>query len=332
MIKKHIVLNWLVCLAFIFSFSLSSQPKPALKMAFGSCSHQDKKQKLWDDVILEKPDLWIWLGDNVYGDTENMALLQSKYRKQHSDSLYQILLKNCPITGTWDDHDYGENDGGKTYPKKDSSQQLLLDFLDVPALDPRRTQKGVYTCQDIYRNGLKVRLLLLDTRYFRDDLKKINGKCVPKDTGTILGDEQWKWLEEKLKSSVADVNLIVSSIQVLPEEHNYEKWANFPLERERLLNLIVSSGAQSPILLSGDRHIAEISEIQWKGKKIFEITSSSLTHGWKTKSPEANKYRKGALVYEENFGLLEIKAENGIKIKVSILSDNRITETSLQIQ
>jgi len=79
-----------------------------------------------------------------------------------------------------------------------------------------------------------------------------------------------------LKTSPAKVNLIVSGIQFLPTQHAYEKWANFPQERERLLNLIAASGAKTPILLSGDRHIAELMKMTDERfpDGIYEITSS----------------------------------------------------------
>ena len=139
-----------------------------------------------------------------------------------------------------------------------------------------------------------------------------------------MGDDQWKWLENELKTSTARVNFIVSGIQILPTEHAYEKWANFPQEREKLLNLIANSAVQNPILLSGDRHIAEI--MKWVDsrfpKGIYEVTSSGLTHTWSGLAEEKNSYRVSDLVAKLNYGLanfdwdkdvvlLEIKGENG---------------------
>lgn len=302
-----------------------------IKIAFGSCSHQDKEQILWPDVLREKPDLWIWLGDNIYGDSENMQVLRDKYRKQKSDSLYQKLIATCPIIGTWDDHDYGANDAGKEYPARDSSQQLFLDFLSVPATDPRRKQQGVYSSYEFEKQGLKVKVILLDTRFFRDPLLRSGKTIVPNDSGTVLGERQWQWLEEELKNSRARVNIVVSSIQVIPEEHAFEKWANFPKERGRLLDLLKSSGAKHVILLSGDRHIAEISKLNWKGSSFYEITSSSLTHGWRNRNPENNTHRIGTIVYEENFGLLEIETGKEIRIEAIIRSRNQKTEASISI-
>jgi alkaline phosphatase D len=95
-------------------------------------------------------------------------------------------------------------------------------------------------------------MFLLDMRYRRD---------APHPTGDMLGAEQWRWLEAELRSSTAQVHLIVSSTQILPEEHKYGKWANFPQARQRLLRLISATGVPGVVLLSGDRHFALQSRI-----------------------------------------------------------------------
>ncbi|MDO6425089.1 alkaline phosphatase D family protein, partial [Saccharophagus degradans] len=67
---------------------------------------------------------------------------------------------------------------------------------------------------------------------------------------TILGEEQWNWLNLELKNSTANFNVVMSSIQVIPAEHPYEKWGNFPNERERLFGVIAGSKAKNVIILS----------------------------------------------------------------------------------
>ena len=123
----------------------SQQPKVITTIAFGSCSDQKRPQPLWDDIVAQKPDLWVWLGDNIYGDSESMDTLRAKYAQQKANPVYQQLRQSTSIIGVWDDHDYGVNDGGKEYPKRKESQQVMLDFLDVPANSPLRTQEGAYS-------------------------------------------------------------------------------------------------------------------------------------------------------------------------------------------
>ncbi|MBT8312605.1 MAG: alkaline phosphatase family protein, partial [Flavobacteriaceae bacterium] len=235
-----------------------------LNIAFGSCNKHDLENHLWDDILSLKPDLWIWGGDNIYADTDDMSVMRRMYQAQDSVPGYRKLLLNVPILGTWDDHDYGLNDGGVEFTAKAKSQQVFLDFLKVPENDVRRTRQGIYKAHDYKLDGGSVKILVLDTRYFRSPLIKdtlTNKRYIPDLSGeaTVLGDEQWNWLEEQLKTSRADFNLIVSSIQFLSNEHGFECWGNFPAEVSKMEAMIAASGARGVIILSGDRHISEFS-------------------------------------------------------------------------
>lgn len=276
----------------------SSADAPLQRITFGSCSDEDVEQPLWAPILDAGPDLWVWLGDNIYADTEDMSLMAAKYRMQLAVPGYASLLARVPVIGTWDDHDYGANNAGKEYPRREASQQLFLDFMGLPAGDPRRAREGVYSSHTYGPPGQRVMIILLDVRYHRD----------PRGTdGELLGDEQWRWLEAELRGSDARIHLIGSGIQVLPVDHPYEKWENFPSERERLFDLIAETGAPGVILLSGDRHIAEIMRIDDDrvGYPIYEVTASGMTHSWEDAS-EPNRYRLGELMTELNFGMVEL--------------------------
>lgn len=289
-----------------------SDQKPITKIAFGSCNKQDVPQPLWNPIINDRPDLWIWMGDNIYGDSPVMDTLRAKYARQNDHPDYARLRAEVPIVGIWDDHDYGRNDAGKHYAQKKESRDLMFDFLGVPAEAPERNREGGYSVHIFGEEGEQVKVILLDARYFRDTLERVNRVYQPNPQGGILGDAQWKWLEKELRESPARINLIVSGIQFLPTEHAYEKWANFPSERERLLDVIASSSVQNPILLSGDRHIAEIMQLRDARfpKGIYEITSSGLTHTWSGAAEEANQFRVGELIAKLNYGLATIDWKN----------------------
>jgi alkaline phosphatase D len=290
------------------------------RLAFGSCNKHDLPQPIWLPIINDSPDLFIWLGDNVYGDTDDMELLKSKYDAQNQQQDYKRLKLNTPVIGIWDDHDYGINDGGKFYAQKKESQQLMLDFLGEPASSPRRKQEGAYASYTYGVGENSIKILLLDARYHRDTLHVIDKVYQLNHEGTLLGEEQWKWLEEELKNSKASLNIIASGIQFIPTEHPHEKWANFPKERQRLLQLIATTKVKNPLLMSGDRHIAEISLLKNNNypSGLYEVTSSGLTHTWKEYKEEYNPYRQGNLIAALHYGLLEIDWENrvlNIKIK-----------------
>lgn len=295
------------------------------RIAFGSCSDEDKPQPLWDDILSEDPDVWIWLGDNIYGDSEDMKVLRSKYNMQNANPDYQKLKANATILGTWDDHDYGANDAGRHYPKRVESQKEFLRFFEVPNDDIRWTRPGIYDSRLFNNDGITIQVILLDTRYFRDDPIKEDLTYFPNTTGTILGEDQWQWLEKELSESMADVHIIASGYQIIAEEHRFEKWSNFPNERKRLFDLLKNNKTKNPIIITGDRHIGEIAMISHDDYSIYDITSSSLTHGWSNKRKEPNKHRLGNLVYDENYGLLEIKRENdSIQISVFLKTEGRV--------
>lgn len=279
--------------------AVAADDAPLTRIAFGSCSKHNADQPLWDPIVAADPDLWIWTGDIVYAVTEDMDLMRAIYALQRARPDYSRLVAACPVIGTWDDHDYGVNNGGLEYPQRRRSQQLLLDFLDVDSDDEQRQRSGVYASHTYGPPGQRWKVLLLDTRYHRQE---------PDSDADILGAEQAEWLETELRESDAQIHLIVSSIQVIPEEHRFEKWANFPQARVRLFELIRRSGAPGVLFLSGDRHISEISCLGAgaAGYPMYDITSSGMTHSWSRFPGEPNRHRLGEVVHELNFGLIEL--------------------------
>lgn len=291
----------------------SSDPTHNLQtISFGSCNNQAKPQAMWQFVLQNDPDLWVWLGDNIYGDSENMTVMALKYAKLKRNREYIRLENHCPVIGTWDDHDYGLNDGGKEHRVKKQSQREFFNFFSIPVSDPIRKQEGVYRSYFFGEGDRKVKVILLDTRYFRDSLE-VRGQardkyCVANKEGDILGEAQWAWLEQELANSDAAINLLCTSIQFIPTQHNFEKWANFPKARTRLFKLITATQPNKLIILSGDRHIAEVSRFDLEGLNypLYEITSSGITHTWHEEREEENRYRQGDLIIRKNFGLLRI--------------------------
>ncbi len=306
-------------------------------IAFGSCSYEYDSVQMWDDVMKLKPKAWVWLGDNIYGDTEDMALMKSKYDMQKQRASYQNLIKSMDIYGIWDDHDFGVNNGGKEYVMKDESKALLLDFLDVSADAKVRDHTGAYQSYEIEDKGLKIKLILLDTRYFRDEIVKNSNEedhsyYAENMEGDFLGEAQWQWLEKELANSDADIHLFGSGVPLIPIPI-FEKWGNFPNERIRFFELLVKTKPARPIVLSGDRHFAEFSKIELEGLgyPLYEFTSSGLTHTVNPDHIEINSFRIGELIIKKNFGVINIShAENDITIKMQIRgSDNQVYEEAL---
>lgn len=314
-------MKYLLSILFTFSviINVSAQKNNNLTVAFGSCNRQNLPQPLWDVIALDQPNLWIWLGDNIYGDTHDMNILKEKYQTQKNNENYKSFAAKVPVIGTWDDHDFGKNDAGKNYPHKEESQQLALDFLNVSKDSSVREQEGIYSVNSYQVGKKKVKVILLDCRYHRDTLMKDSSKrYIPNLEGDILGEAQWTWLEDQLKSN-ADAYIIGSGIQILSEEHPYEKWANFPASRKRLMDLLVKTNPKGVIFLSGDRHIGEFSKIKIPELNfpLYDITSSGLTHSATNNTGENNQHRVGPLVNQKHYGLMKFK-EEGEKLHITV--------------
>jgi alkaline phosphatase D len=304
-------------------------------IAFGSCNRVDLPQPLWNDIIANNPDLWIWTGDIIYGDSEDMSVLEAKYDAQSEKSEYKALLDQCPIIGIWDDHDYGSNNAGKEYGPKDESKELLFNFLGVPVDNPSRSRNGAYQSYVLGDSGKKVKFLLLDARYFRDAAEKEDGVYIPNTTGTVLGEEQWVWLEDELDDSDISLFVIVSGIQILPTQHRFEKWSNFPNERHRLIDLIATKKPKATLLLTGDRHIGEFSalEVADLSYPLVDITSSGLTHAYTSYVFEKNDLRQGDVVNKLNFGIIRLDwSQNPPKVKVEIRGNGNVLYEFIDIE
>ena len=309
---KTSLLSCLSILVFTAACSqvTESDPEVLQRIAIGSCSHEDDPNQMWKEVIADNPDLWIWTGDIIYGDSHDMSELARKYAKQKSHKDYQSLISKVPVIGIWDDHDYGINDGGKAFSKKKESKAELMKFLDVPEDNPVWHHEGAYNSYTFGKGNQKVKVILMDARYFRDTVirQAEPSMYLQNKEGDILGESQWSWLEEQLTNSDAVLHILASGIQVIPEEHPYEKWSNLPKARQRLFDLLEKTKPINAFIISGDRHIAELSKVELDqlDYPLFDLTSSGLTHTWSSVWEEPNQHRVGELIIQKNYGLITI--------------------------
>ena len=309
----------------------TSSPPPAesgtegvvSRIALGSCAFQWVEQPIWNAVVAADPDLFLYLGDAIYGDFDGKSTfdvtpesLRAEWQKLAGHPDWQRLRANVPVMATWDNHDYGHYGAGTEFPLKAESQQIFLDFFGEPASSQRRSTPGVYTAETFGLPGQRVQIILLDTRYFKDPPVLAErpagaggslGKFAPnEDPGaTLLGQAQWNWLEEQL-TRPAEIRLIASSGQIVADQKGMDEWGNYPLERRRLFDLIGSTGAEGVVLLSGNVHFAEVSETDEGPYPLTDFTASGLTHVNEEYPKFENRYRVAGPLVEVNFGLVEI--------------------------
>ncbi|WP_341502156.1 alkaline phosphatase D family protein [Gallaecimonas sp. GXIMD4217] len=264
-------------------------------VAVGSCfKQQGSMGQAMARLTASQPDLFMWLGDNIYADTTDISTMRAKYDAKKANPDYRAFLEaGIPVLATWDDHDFGANNAGDNYPKRAESQQEFLRHFDVPADDPRyKGQEGIYSALIQGPAGKRVHSIMLDARYHRSPTFSSYGQCRG-DASTLLGETQWAWLEAEL-AKPSEIKIIASGIQVLPPLHrerslssycaygngqafnaaveslgesalsgtSYESWAEMPQQRERLLRLVqkaINDGkAKQVIFVSGDQHWGEL--------------------------------------------------------------------------
>jgi alkaline phosphatase D len=300
---------------------------PIDRIAFGSCAYQWQEQPILDQVVASGADIFLYLGDAIYGDWDGEkavevtpASLAAEWAKLARVPQFQRLRDAVPILATWDNHDYGHHSAGAEFPLKAESQEIFLDFFGEPADSGRRQTPGIYTARVLGPPGRRVQILMLDTRFFKGppvlaDRPEGTGGSLgkyapnPDPEVTLLGDAQWRWLEHELRQP-AEVRLIASSTQIVADRKGMDEWGNYPHERRRLFDVIEATGASGVILLSGNVHLAEVSETDEGPYPLHDFTSSGLTHVNETYAEVPNLHRVAGPCVDPNFGLVEIDWES----------------------
>lgn len=287
------------------------ETKTVSKIAFGSCINQfsGNNPEIYYSISKFKPDLFVWLGDAIYADVfkfpfrypnPNLKAWNDKFRTLKFSPEYQQLSNVSMITGIWDDHDFGINNGGKSFEQKIAAKTLYLNFLEDGS---KRDHEGIY--HSFSFGNLK--LILLDIRWFRDDKD---------EHGDSLGEEQWAWLEEQLKSN-EKLKIIANGLQVNTFDRYgpAEKWHE--KSRIRLWQLI--NKYKGVIILSGDVHYAEILKVNCAKYSMVEVTASGMGHsvyttfswvGWFVLNfIQPFNFNVGPKYIWKNFGTIEIDWE-----------------------
>lgn len=319
---------------------------PLTRIAIGSGADQRQIQPIWSAVRAAKPQLFIFLGDNVYGEItgKDPALpeLRQAYETLGRQWTFRRLRAETPTLAVWNEHDYGPADAGAAFAYKEQSKTLFLDFWGIPADSERARRAGNYDSLIVGPVGSRVQILLLDTRSFLSPLKPADKPGAPGRTRdrpdpdpilTLIGAEQWAWLEAEL-AKPAELRLIVSSFQVLAEGHDHERWGNLPRERDRLMALIAKTSANGVIFLSGDRGVGAIyrqsADVPYT---LFELTSGALNRPALTIVNEPGPNRLGPIYNKENFGLITIDwAHKTVRLEVKDINGRTILPASVSLE
>ena len=320
------------------------------KVLLGSCLDEEKgPSKALMSLPGENADLFLMVGDNVYGDRDGRAYTNNQADLDElKESFADLALredfikvrKSVPMMVSWDDHDYGANDSGKEFPFRGLAERIHEVFWGLDGQDVGQWP-GTYYARTFGPEGQRTQVIMLDTRFFRSGLTPtdewgVKGKerYIPAPDGSMqdmLGSVQWTWLENQLRQP-ADIRLIASSIQVMPTAHGFEAWSTMPEERQRLFDMIEKTNATGVVFLSGDRHTAFVYEEDGiLPYTANELTSSSLNVSFQSESSEVDVRQVGAGFAPENYGTVEIDwAARTLQLKIKDNEGATVRENLVQ--
>lgn len=242
-----------------------------LRVAFGSCARYavSPKQPVWDGMAGHEPDLFLWLGDNIYGDSLRAESLREEYRRQLSVPNLEPIQSRASQLAIWDDHDFALNDSDRRNPVRDQALAAFRDYWANPAYG-LPDAPGVF-----FRHAFgPLDLFMLDNRYDRSPAEDPDGP-----EKTALGFAQRQWLFDELRASRAPFKIIASG-QGWTEAKGpgQQSWSAYLYERALILDFIRSNRITGVILLSGDTHVAELNALRGgtDGYDLIECVSSPL--------------------------------------------------------
>ena len=244
----------------------------AFRVGFGSCARiaRDPEQRIFRVVDAQSPDLFFWLGDNVYADTETEEAFADEYRRQRNVASLQRVIRSVPQFAIWDDHDFGYNNSDGEYPYKEQSLAVFKRYWANPAYG-QPNNPGVY----FEYSYAGIDFFFLDGRYNRSPNAAQDGP-----EKSFLGETQTKWLKERLLASRAPFKILAcGSGWSMADGPTGDTWAAFRTERDALFDFIRDKRIEGVVCLSGDSHVGELNCIPWSekgGYDIYDLVSSPL--------------------------------------------------------
>jgi alkaline phosphatase D len=287
----------------------------AFRVAFGSCARlqYDHIQRIWDVATALEPDLMLWLGDNIYADTDVPATIAEVYRRQRQVERLQPLIRTTPSLAIWDDHDFAYNDSDRTNPIRDEALNLFKSYWANPSYGLPATPgvffKYAYSGVDFF---------FLDGRYYRDpaDAPNVAGK-------TMLGAEQKQWLKDELRASRAPFKVLVSGGGFTMAERGGDTWAVYTQERDELLDFIRDNDIRGCFGISGDSHMGELNCVprsEQGAYDFYDLTSSPLAQlpdeDFVEQMPEVRMRR--TFTRSVNIGMMQFSFDDGPRMSYTL--------------
>jgi alkaline phosphatase D len=329
-----------------------------LKFAVVSCANDllygSGGAEMWDDLWSMNPHFILQIGDNTYGDLKDgkpfRPVTEEHLWQRYVDarSLFAIYKKYqlIPIFAIWDDHDFGFNDGDRTFELKVKSLQIFKDFYAQQEI-PGYFQNGP-TVSSTFKIANQ-RFLLVDGRYYRSvnrpspTMQKYRGPLASplqldnQDYQTHFGKEGESFLYKNLNLDQVPTWLVTGD-QFFGAYHVFESYEGNQPESFKYFLKQIRKSKSKVVFVSGDRHLSEVIEIDKAevGYPTFEITSSPM-HARNNPEAWARDRNPRQLVGASGmFSYSVIESEvvkNKLHFKVTAFSTNKnvLYEKTLQI-
>ncbi len=270
------------------SWHFTTRPKEdsSARIAFGSCANEKEgSSKVWNRMNEEEIDALVLLGDTPYIDSTNLTIQRTRYQEFAAVPAFANLVAHTPVYSTWDDHDFGRNDTDGNLEGKEDSRQAFSENRPNPSVG--ENDQGIYTK---FTLG-PVEVFLLDTRWFaRTEVSENN---IP----TLLGAQQWKWLERSLRVSTATFKILACGMifNGATRPGKTDHWGDYPTEYFRLLSILKKNSISGVSLVSGDIHWSRVIQHDTKSKIGYDLIEYITSPIHEKLIPTANAFHEGDL-------------------------------------
>jgi alkaline phosphatase D len=210
-------------------------------------------------------DLYVFLGDYIYAerqdpipgfrvdlrDANDLRSYRRKYRLYRSDPALRELHRRHACVHIWDDHEvennYTDNRPAPSAMQRAAGYRAAFEWLPrtVLASDRFRIFKRISL-------GQTADLFLLDERQYRT----VDANDRPLQ---LLGDAQFGWLMEGLRTSTARWKLVGNQVPIAPIDfgngQRADSWGGYDASRTLLLGELERAGIKDVVFLTGDAHV-----------------------------------------------------------------------------
>ncbi len=293
-------------------FQTLDRSRRQARIAFVSCTKDNQEQQaaMWQSVVHARPDLLVFLGDNVYTDLRILDKLRMteetmwyRYIETRLTLAIYHMPRLIPSIATWDDHDTGQNNSDSSWALMPEARKIFeTAFPQRPIAGVLKRGPGLSLSYSAFEQSF----LLLDGRSFRS---------APESKGSMWGKAQESWLEQESYMTDKPVWIGNGTTFFTGYSRAESVEGDYPESLSWLRNLL-SKRRHPALLVAGDRHYSEIQRLEphLLGYESFEITSSGLhssfrfTHDVRT---DANRNRRVAYTSSHNFVLAETSTMQG---------------------